>query len=435
MESNLKDSLPVVQGQSVGASVYGHSAGYPDIQSRGQHQPKRCNDVFWAILFYLQIAGMICCAAIFLPQLELDFEQAQDGYNGGYYNDDKNGEENNNADDDGYYYNRKMMEIVNSGNVMHSLMKVATRSLVHAAKMTGMMSDPSDERMLQEENPNAFFLLIGLTTVGAFFISIASLGFMIKYAEGLIKTSLFFNMALGLVASVAGFASGSTEAGIMGLVFFVMGACYAWMVWSRIPFAAINLVTASSAIKANIGVTVFAYGAIVMNGLWLVLWSAATYSTLFVLGDCDAEGNCNNEISGLYVFLFVLSLYWTAQVIKNVVHTTVAGTVGTWWWTPIEAQGCCSKAVRDSHNRAMTSSFGSICLGSLLVAIIQTFKSFMESARESDDSILKCIADCLLGCLEQLMELFNEWAFVYVGKFVRVQDIYISSDACILPIK
>jgi len=210
---------------------------------------------------------------------------------------------------------------------------------------------------------------------------------------------------------------GSIEAGIIGLVLFVISACYTWAVWSRIPFAATNLVTASSAIQANMGLTFFAYGAIFANGLWLVFWSAATFSTLFVVGGCNAAGECQNEINSFYTFLFFLSLYWTIQVIKNVVHVTVAGTVGTWWWNPLEASGCCSKGVRDSHNRALTYSFGSICFGSLLVAIIQTLKQLAESAREQEGGLLRCLADCILGCLETIMEMFNEWAFVYVGLY------------------
>jgi len=229
--------------------------------------------------------------------------------------------------------------------------------------------------------------------------------------------SIIFSVLLGLVVAGAGFLAGSMEAGLMGLLVFALAACYAWMVWSRIPFAATNLVTASTAIKANIGVIVFAYCAIIVNGLWIVFWSAATYSTIFVTGQCNAAGECANEINSFYVFLFFVSLFWSIQVIKNVVHVTVAGTVGTWWWTPLEASGCCSKAVRESHNRAMTYSFGSICFGSLLVAIIQAIKQMVENARESDDGMLRCVADCILGCLEVIMEMFNEWAFVYVGLY------------------
>ena len=90
------------------------------------------------------------------------------------------------------------------------------------------------------------------------------------------------------------------------------------------------------------------------------------------------EGNCAKDINGIILFLLMLSLYWTQQVIKNVVHVTVAGTVGTWWWAPLEADSFCSEGVRSSHSRALTYSFGSICFGSLVVAIVQALKSMLE---------------------------------------------------------
>jgi Plasma-membrane choline transporter len=98
-------------------------------------------------------------------------------------------------------------------------------------------------------------------------------------------------------------------------------------------------------------------------------------------------------------------------------HVTTAGTVGTFWFEPIEANGCCSKAVRDSYVRSITTSFGSICFGSLVVAIINTVRDFVRSSRENGDSFVACCADCLLGCLEDLVEYFNKWAYVYVGLY------------------
>jgi len=104
-------------------------------------------------------------------------------------------------------------------------------------------------------------------------------------------------------------------------------------------------------------------------------------------------------------------------VSKNVVHVTVAGTVGTWWFEPRTASSCCSRGVRDSWLRAMTFSFGSICFGSLLVAIIQAIKSLIHQMREQGDGIVACLAECLLGCIESLVEYFNTWAFTYVGLY------------------
>lgn len=66
----------------------------------------------------------------------------------------------------------------------------------------------------------------------------------------------------------------------------------------------------------------------------------------------------------------------------------------------------------------MTTSFGSICFGSLLVAFLQTLRALAETARAQDDGgALLCIAECILSCLASLLEYFNKWAFVYVGTF------------------
>jgi len=106
-----------------------------------------------------------------------------------------------------------------------------------------------------------------------------------------------------------------------------------------------------------------------------------------------------------------------SSVLQNHVHVTVAGTVGTWWFSPEEASSCCSSAVRDSFYRASTYSFGSICMGSLLVAIIQAAKQMLHALRENGDGVCSCIAECCLGCIESIAEYFNQWAFVFVGLY------------------
>ena len=54
------------------------------------------------------------------------------------------------------------------------------------------------------------------------------------------------------------------------------------------------------------------------------------------------------------------------QVIRNVVHCTTAGTVASWWFI----QSAPSPTL-GALKRSLTTSFGSICLGSLIVAILQ----------------------------------------------------------------
>jgi Plasma-membrane choline transporter len=104
--------------------------------------------------------------------------------------------------------------------------------------------------------------------------------------------------------------------------------------------------------------------------------------------------------------------------LQNVIHVTVSGIVGTWWFAPREAQSAFSPAIMDSFSRATSYSFGSICFGSLLVAIIQTVERIVHSMRHREqNSVMLCIMECLLSFLQRVGKYFNKWAFVYVGLY------------------
>jgi hypothetical protein len=186
---------------------------------------------------------------------------------------------------------------------------------------------------------------------------------------------------------------------------FAIGVCYAKMVWPRIPFAAANLNTALSAVKANMGLTFVAY---------LVLLVAFGWSVFWFVGLGTAVTTSNQGV----LFLLLVSYYWVHQVLTNTVHVTTAGTVGTWWFVPHEANSCWSSAIQDSFCRATTYSFGSICFGSLLVAIVQALRALAHMSRDSEDmQMLTCIIDCILACIQDILEYLNKWAYVYVGLY------------------
>ena len=154
------------------------------------------------------------------------------------------------------------------------------------------------------------------------------------------------------------------------------------------------------------GLMLIAYATLIVAFVWSAIW-------IIGLGDALSTSN-----GGILFFLF-LSYYWVHQVLTNTLTVTTAGTVGTWWHVPEEANSCCSSAIQDSFCRATTYSFGSICLGSLLVAIIQALRSLAESSRNNDDGgqILACIIDCILACIQGIIEYLNKWAYIYVGLY------------------
>jgi Plasma-membrane choline transporter len=273
----------------------------------------------------------------------------------------------------------------------------------------------------------SFVTNLTMAMVATPILSIWTFTLIYKHAEKLIQTSLFFgigtNILLGLIMLV-------WFNPLSSIIFFLFTALLVWytkVVWHRIPFAAANLRTAVCAVKANIGMAAMGLLTIPLNMGWFVLWG---YTFVHIIGspymqqqvtitestDDTVFGTPHNhvteeEFSPLFYMTWavsLLSLYWTWQVIRNVFHTTVAGTIGTWWFLPIEASSCCSRGLLDSWSRSMTYSFGSICLGSLIVAILETIKSMVQSAARQRSGILRCIAQCLLAWLERIAEYFNK---------------------------
>ncbi len=92
--------------------------------------------------------------------------------------------------------------------------------------------------------------------------------------------------------------------------------------------------------------------------------------------------------------------------------------IGTWWFAPQEAQSPFSPAIADSFSRATTYSIGSICFGSLLVALIQALEQVVHSLRRGQhNNMILCILECLLHFLQNIGQYFNKWSFVYVGLY------------------
>ena len=147
-----------------------------------------------------------------------------------------------------------------------------------------------------------------------------------------------------------------------------------------------------------------AYSYVAIAFGWTLLWAVAlmgVWDSVVTTEEVPGQVQSNSSVNWGYFFLLLLSYFFGHQVIQNMTHVTVAGTVGSWWFAPEDASSCCSSGMLGSGFRALTTSFGSICFGSLLVAIVQALKAMAQAARGNDNQILICIAECILGCIER----------------------------------
>ena len=369
-KSDAVTSADVIESQPDSTTVAEQS------WERGEKQPPAFRDWQYGLIFHIQFIAIITLGSIYTKS----FLQTQSQFG--------NGSGNNNNNSDG-------------GETELNLMTIILPSLISA-----------------------------LTAVLFVFLAFA---IMARLGKAFIACSVWTSAVISFMVGITALSLGILPLGILSLFSSVIGCCYAVAVRNRIPFAAANLNAALSSIKANSGVTliVILLGAFMFG--WMVLWTISLFGVIDVQVVCEEnalDNQCSVEVQqGGWILPWVFFLFWTQQVFKNLIHTTVAGLVGTWYFNPQEAKSFCSKALSMSLLRSMTYSFGSICLGSLLVAILQFLDWIVISLRSDQNrngngnigvSLLLCCLDCILRLLQGIIEYFNKWVsalpFIFQGK-------------------
>ncbi|OQS03584.1 hypothetical protein THRCLA_04096 [Thraustotheca clavata] len=117
------------------------------------------------------------------------------------------------------------------------------------------------------------------------------------------------------------------------------------------------------------------------------------------------------------MFGMLIIFYWGASVVKNIVSVTIAGTVASW---KVNAAAPC--ITMSAWLRAITLNLGSICFGSLIVAILEAIEAVLNTlsamASATDNCIAACLLaciSCIIGCIRSWIETFNRFAYAYVG--------------------
>ncbi|KAL4086118.1 hypothetical protein PRIC1_014740 [Phytophthora ramorum] len=275
--------------------------------------------------------------------------------------------------------------------------------------------------------------MIGLLCAIGTVLSLAWIKLLMSYAESMIRVALWLNVGMVLVFAVTTFSVNPWAA----LVFLAMAAINVWYIYAvqnRIGFASANLKAACAALKEHSAVFGLAFFLVLQQLAWMALWGVASLGMhqIFVDADpdCDREidlasrgrshgGLCVGLPAYLAMFYMLVSVYWGQQVLQNILTCTTAGVVATWWYQP-NAQ----KATVGALYRSVTTSFGSICFGSLIVAVLQALRTMADMAKRRANeenngglACLACMAECILSCLANVMEYVNQWAYVYVGVY------------------
>ena len=204
----------------------------------------------------------------------------------------------------------------------------------------------------------------------------------VAHARVMILFVLWFNVGISFAFAAYGVILGNIFIAIIGFMIALLNLCYARAVQHRIPFAVANLRVAEGAIAKHSSAYIVSIVFTIVQIVWVIIWALALLGVANKISKANPSSTTTTTTTSTrsayrqsgasYVafFFLLLSFYWGLQVFKNVAHTTVAGTVATFWYNT-ESAG----ATGASLKRSTTSSFGSICFGSLIVAFLQALRS------------------------------------------------------------
>ncbi|CAH02692.1 Pns1p [Kluyveromyces lactis] len=277
-------------------------------------------------------------------------------------------------------------------------------------------------------------IMLAISCIIAFVFSIIGIVLARMFPKFFIIAGILFNIIAGLATAIMYLSLKYYSAGIVFLVFTAICALFYWRMRHRIPFTVAVLKTVMDVMKSYPQTWFVTLIGSIIATAFSILFSAVIVATYMKYDDkannpgCSTNGgSCSNaKLIGLLVLVFFCG-YYIAEVIRNVIHCTVSGIFGAWYYFSKSDQGMPKWPGFGALKRSLTYSFGSICFGSLIVTIIETLKAVLRLAVDgvmggggADNGWMQClalIANWIFSFLEWLARYFNHYAYVFIALY------------------
>jgi hypothetical protein len=214
--------------------------------------------------------------------------------------------------------------------------------------------------------------------------------------------------------------------------------CLTFVWWKYIPFTAQLLVGVAHVTAEHRGMIVVSF----VGAMLCVVWGFVSFLAVGASMAPDPETQTSDVT---YVPLIGLIWFWGTLVFKRVGYVTFCGVYGRWYFggqgvgqeeitgnfrrtgslvggnpaanaDPLLGQG---DTVSPSLQVSLTTSFGTICFGSLIVALVQLVQAIAQAAQNKGSKdgnvvvmLVGCCLDCCLNCIGDILEYLNDWSYV-----------------------
>mmetsp|Transcript_72730 Transcript_72730/g.115450 ORF Transcript_72730/g.115450 Transcript_72730/m.115450 type:complete len:538 (+) Transcript_72730:73-1686(+) len=282
----------------------------------------------------------------------------------------------------------------------------------------------NDHQVFLKTHENTFIYgLMSILAAGlaSAFFSIVFLQFAKRNPECVVWTALILGPMCIILVGAYLMTQSWPMPGIWGAVCVFVGgcllACVIWACKDLVPLTVLLLRTVIHVVEVH--PSMMALSAI--SALLALAWSLSCIACLLgsVIVDEDMMVLVESRASkspgkAALVFLFAFIYIWGSLVATNTAHTACAGVYGRWYFGKDGGS-----PVAQSLRVAWTTSFGSICYGCFIVAVVravQALVSYMRAEAEEEGNfvlaILLRIIECIIDCVGDIIEGITEWAYV-----------------------
>ena len=258
--------------------------------------------------------------------------------------------------------------------------------------------------------------------------SIAALSSLFSYLLLALFTSQFvyaafvLNIVSGCLVFLFALFSGNLILSFLFGIYLIASFYLFNLYWSRIPFTTLLLKSVLEIITLYPSTILLSLVSLLLQIGWMCATLFAIY-TVTILAKVQSDDQ-QGWVIGVSIYI-LFTFTWTQQTVRNLVHTSISGLFATFYFNghlqnnQVVLQ--VSNPLLKSIKRTMTTSFGSVALGSLIIAVVDTLRVILhllrrgaEERNEAMQLVYACF-ECLIGVIESYIEFCNVYAFTEVA--------------------
>lgn len=298
-------------------------------------------------------------------------------------------------------------------------------------------NDPDDEAKLSAGDIGIALRSLGVVNI---LFSVGWLVFFIFCAKmRFVLGSCAFSLVSLTVLAITLLLLDSSNAAFFGVLMLCAVAADAnWMYKSKngFDFVSVLLELVVELLLNHPSLAVVTCGALVAYTIW-ASWVCTTIA--FVGADISPW-----SLSMLYIYFH---FYWTSNVFKNILTIVVSGTTMIWYYKDdsselspelkngaespdleqgegstlfglhVNLNGTDRKVVGHYLKCALTSSFGSVCIGSLLCPLAHVLWNFLRWARRDESVLTKRFVSLRSEYAESFIRTYHKFSFVHIAAY------------------